>query len=147
MWGERESVGPLGRRCNSGQEEDKTTTTHYSSLLSWAPHWVEYTRHLWHFSSFLLVIASLFLFILQSSLSGSSGCYTLWPISWHPLQYYALAVHGRRSRWALIDGVARSRTRLADFTAYFHMCQAGNGNPQLNLFRRSETESLMSCCL
>ena len=40
---------------------------------------------------------------------------------WHPTPVGLPGrSHGQRSRWAAVHGVARSRTRLSDFTLTFH---------------------------
>ena len=48
-----------------------------------------------------------------------------------PLQYSCLEnLMGGGAWWAAIRGVAKSRTRLSDFTFTFHSCIGeGNGNP------------------
>ena len=45
----------------------------------------------------------------------------MWRRQWHPLQYSCLAnPMDRGAWWAAVHGVARSRTRLSDFTSAFH---------------------------
>ena len=73
---------------------------------------------------------------------------------WHPLQCSCLEnpMDGG-AWWAAVHGVAKSRTRLSDFTFTFHFSLScigeGNGNPlQCSMPGESQgRESLVGCCL
>ena len=65
------------------------------------------------------------LFVLMSGVSYCFICFTLWLYigegNGSPLQYSCLEnPMDRGAWWATVHGVARSRTRLSDFTLTFH---------------------------
>ena len=51
----------------------------------------------------------------------TGGCIHLWRRQWHPTPVLMPGKsHGRRSLWATVPGVAKSRARLSGFTFTFH---------------------------
>ena len=47
--------------------------------------------------------------------------HTVWRRQWHPAPALLPGKsHGQRAWWAIVHGVAKSRTRLTDFTFTFH---------------------------
>ena len=65
-----------------------------------------------------------------------------------PLQYSYLGNPMDQGAWeATVHGVAKSRTRLSDFTFYFHALE-DNGNPlQCSCLENPRDGSLVDCCL
>ena len=60
--------------------------------------------------------------------------YSLWRRQWHPTPGLLPWIsHGQRAWWAVVHGVAKSRTGLSDITFTFHFSLScigeGNGNP------------------
>ena len=53
------------------------------------------------------------------SVTGSRSLHL--PVEWHPTPVLLLGKsHGQRAWWAVVHGVAKSPTRLSDFTFTFH---------------------------
>ena len=98
-------------RCSFLQETCPNRPWRKASLLSWAPKVWSLPFSTYHFLHFMLTCVLAPLWVLCGEGNGT------------PLQYSCLEnpMDGG-ARWAAVHGIARSQTRLSDFTFtfYFH---------------------------